>query len=107
MPFSPRWLMEQGREAEALFTLSLLRQKPTDDVSVRYEFLEIKAEVQYSQEANRLAHPNAGPWRRLFNNYIALVATWPKFKRLLMGCLTMFYQQFMVRLCFAIELLFH
>ena len=99
MPYSPRWLMEQGREEEALATLSMLRRKPSDQIAVRYEFLEIKAEIRYSREASERAYPNAGPFRRLINNYVALVATWPKFKRLAMGCLTMFYQQFMVRLC--------
>ena len=97
MPYSPRWLMEQGREQEALSTLSMLRRKSSDHVSVHYEFLEIKAEIQYAREANQLAYPNAGPFRRFLNNYIALVATWPKFKRLAVGCLTMFYQQFIVR----------
>ena len=90
--------MEQEREEEALSTLSLLRRKPSDNLAVRYEFLEIKAELRYSQEASELAYPNAGPLRRFVNNYVALVATWPKFKRLAVGSLTMFYQQFIVRL---------
>ncbi|KAH0828051.1 putative transporter [Lanmaoa asiatica] len=106
MPYSPRWLMEQGREEEALSTLSMLRRKSSDHVTVRYEFLEIKAEIQYSREVNELAHPNAGPLRRFINNYIALVATWPKFKRLAVGCLTMFYQQFIVRSCLCAKRLF-
>ena len=89
--------MEKGREDEASSTLSMLRRKPADNVVVRYEFLEIKAEVQYAREASELAYPNAGPVRRFVNNYVALIATWPKFKRLAVGCLTMFYQQFMVR----------
>ncbi|KAN0091350.1 Sugar transporter domain containing protein [Tylopilus felleus] len=96
MPYSPRWLMEQEREEEALSTLSLLRRKPSDNLAVRYEFLEIKAELRYSQEASELAYPNAGPLRRFVNNYVALVATWPKFKRLAVGSLTMFYQQFIL-----------
>jgi hypothetical protein len=96
MPYSPRWLMEQGREDEALQTLSLLRRKPANAVSVRYEFLEIKAEIRYAREATDLLYPGAGRFRRVANNYLALVASRPKFKRLAVGCLTMFYQQFMV-----------
>ncbi|KAH7916636.1 general substrate transporter [Hygrophoropsis aurantiaca] len=95
MPYSPRWLMEQGREEEALATLSLLRRKPADELSVRFEFLEIKAEIRYAREAREAAYPNAGRIQSLFNNYLMLISSWPKFKRLAIGCLVMFYQQFM------------
>ncbi|KAH7916637.1 general substrate transporter [Hygrophoropsis aurantiaca] len=94
MPYSPRWLMEQGRQEEALQTLSLLRRKPADEISVRFEYLEIMAEIRYTKEVRRAAYPNAGPIRRLFNNYFMLVSSWPKFKRLAVGCLPLFYQQF-------------
>ncbi|KAL4073794.1 D-xylose-proton symporter [Scleroderma citrinum] len=95
MPYSPRWLMEKGRDEEALQILSVLRRKPVDDLTVRYEFLEIKAEIRYAHEIADITSPNTTRFRRFINNYIALVATWPKFKRLAVGCLTMFYQQFM------------
>ncbi|KIJ68058.1 hypothetical protein HYDPIDRAFT_25505 [Hydnomerulius pinastri MD-312] len=95
MPYSPRWLMEQGREDEAMRTLALLRRKPVDEVSVRYEFLEIKAEIRYAREVTEMLYPGASRFRRIINNYLMLVASWPKFKRLAVGCLTMFYQQFM------------
>lgn len=95
MPFSPRWLMEQGREAEALDTISRLRRKPVDDFSVRFEYLEIKAEVIFTNQSQ--ANQDAtGYFRRLLGNYLAFVTSWPKFKRLAIGCLVMFYQQFMV-----------
>ncbi|KZP25298.1 general substrate transporter [Athelia psychrophila] len=98
MPFSPRWLMEQGRESEALATLSRLRRKPEADLSVRFEYLEIKAEVMFTNETQAIheaATQSSGYWTRLARNYLALVQTWPKFKRLAVGCLVMFYQQFM------------
>ncbi|KAI6166041.1 general substrate transporter [Pisolithus thermaeus] len=94
MPYSPRWLTERGRDDEALQSLSTLRRKPLDDPAVRYEFLEIKAELRYSREITALKYPNASKFQRTVNNYITLVSTWPKFKRLAVGCLTMFYQQF-------------
>ncbi|KIK27570.1 hypothetical protein PISMIDRAFT_674441 [Pisolithus microcarpus 441] len=94
MPYSPRWLTERGRDDEALLSLSTLRRKPLDDPIVRYEFLEIKAELRYSREITALKYPNASKFQRIVNNYITLISTWPKFKRLAVGCLTMFYQQF-------------
>ena len=96
MPYSPRWLMEQCREEEALQTLSNLRRKPAEDRSVRFEFLEIMAEVRYAREARMAAYPDAGPLRLLINNYWIFFSSWPKFKRLAVGALTMFFQQFMV-----------
>ncbi len=39
MPFSPRWLINQGRDEEALTVLSNLRALPKDDELVRIEFL--------------------------------------------------------------------
>jgi len=96
MPYSPRWLMEQGREEEALQTLSRLRRKPVGERSVRFEFLEIMAEVRYAREARAVAYPDAGSFRLFVNNYWIFFSSWSKFKRLAVGCLTMFFQQFTV-----------
>lgn len=90
--------MEQSRDDEALQTLSRLRRKASDEPSVQLEYLEIKAEVLFTRETRAIQNDGLGSFRRLINNYIALVASWPKFKRLAVGCLVMFYQQFMV--CF-------
>ena len=39
MPFSPRWLVNQGRDEEALTVLSQARNLPPDSELVRIEFL--------------------------------------------------------------------
>ena len=39
MPFSPRWLVNQGRDEEALTVLSEARNLPPDAELVRIEFL--------------------------------------------------------------------
>ncbi|KAG1812055.1 general substrate transporter [Suillus subaureus] len=96
MPYSPRWLVEQGREVEALETLSRLRRKPTEDCSVRTEFLEIMAEARFARETMKAAYPNAGPVRRIINKYTVLMSSWPKSKRIFVGCLIMTFQQNMV-----------
>jgi hypothetical protein len=105
MPYSPRWLVEQGREEQALEELSRLRRKPADNHSVRIEFLGIMAEVRFAREAMKEAHPNAGPIRQIVNKYLALISSWPKSKRIIVGCLTMMFQQFMVS--FRISLSYH
>ncbi|KAG1752876.1 general substrate transporter [Suillus lakei] len=93
MPYSPRWLVEQGREEEAMETLSRLRRKPAEDPSVRIEFLEIMAEVRFAREVMKAACPNAGPVRRIINKYLALMSSVPKIKRLTVGSLIMMFQQ--------------
>jgi sugar porter (SP) family MFS transporter len=47
-PFSPRWLMAQGRESEALSVLMKLRSSSQRDVLIEYN--EIKEEIAAEQE---------------------------------------------------------
>ncbi|KAG1777773.1 general substrate transporter [Suillus placidus] len=93
MPYSPRWLVEQGREEEALETLSRLRRKPAEDCSVRTEFLEIMAEARFAREVMKAAYPDAGPARQIINKYLVFVSSWPKAKRIAVGCFIMTAQQ--------------
>lgn len=49
LPFSPRWLIYQGRDEESLQVLSELREAPITDVNIQAEFNEIKQELDYER----------------------------------------------------------
>ncbi|KAG1870236.1 general substrate transporter [Suillus subalutaceus] len=106
MPYSPRWLVEQGREEEALETLSRLRRKPTENCSVRTEFLEIMTEARFGREVMKAAYPNAGPARRTINKYLVLMSSRPKSKRIFVGFLIMSSQQNMALIA-LLPMIFH
>ena len=62
-------LIGRGRDEEALKVLSSLRNLPEDDILLRAEFLEIKAETLFekraaSQRLPRLYQENSSVWRR-------------------------------------------
>ena len=57
LPFSPRWLVKKGRDAEALTNLAKIRKLPISDKRVQLEHLDIRAEHAFHQEASRLRHP--------------------------------------------------
>lgn len=96
MPSSPRWLLEHGFEEESIQTLSLLRQKSVDDCSVRFEYMEILADVRYAREATSAACPNAGLFRLWAYKKMAFFTSRKMFKRLFVGALPLTFQQNMV-----------
>src|SRR5690606_34822139 len=49
MPFSPRWLVHNGREEEAIQVLASLRNLPEDHDLLRLEFLEIKSQSLFEK----------------------------------------------------------
>ena len=95
MPFSPRWLLEVGREDEAVSTLAYLRRSSEDSPAVVNEFLEIKADVMSVRRIRASKQQGEGKLARLAQPYLELVSTRSNFHRLFMGCFVMFTQQFL------------
>jgi MFS family permease len=99
MPFSPRWLVKQGRVEEARKTLAWLRKLPIDDALVQVEFLEIQAEALFEQRAFAKAFPDLAAKEKqnvLFRElaqYVNCVRTKDNFKRVATAWLVMFFQQ--------------
>ncbi|GFF24244.1 probable glucose transporter rco-3 [Aspergillus udagawae] len=99
MPQSPRHLMNRGREEECLQTLARLRDTSVDDISVRIEFLEIKALRMFEDEAARKRYPQYqdGSFKSRFmigiNDYLSLITDKSLFKRTSVACMIMVFQQ--------------
>ncbi|KAA8900218.1 general substrate transporter [Sphaerosporella brunnea] len=100
LPFSPRLLVSKGREEEAIAVLCSLRKLPADDPLIRTEFLEIKAEAVFQREVLEEKFPhltNGDGWADSIKlelaQYGSFFKSWHMFKRLAIGCLVMFFQQ--------------
>ncbi|CEJ57720.1 Putative Quinate permease [Penicillium brasilianum] len=99
MPFSPRWLVKQGRDEEAQATLAWLRKIPVEHELVQVEFLEIKAEAVFEERAFAKSAPKLAERERqsVFMNQIAqyanCVRSMDNFKRVATAWLIMFFQQ--------------
>lgn len=57
MPFSPRWLISEGREEEAIEVLSNARSMPKESDLVQIEFLEIKAQHLFEKATSEELFP--------------------------------------------------
>jgi len=99
MPFSPRWLIHQGREEEALKVLSHLRGLDETHELVRLEFLEIKAQSEFEKRSNAEMFPHLQErtaWNVFKLQFVAikkLFQTRSMFKRVIIATVTMFFQQ--------------
>ncbi|OKL63028.1 hypothetical protein UA08_01939 [Talaromyces atroroseus] len=95
-PESPRWLLMQERDDEALATLCQLRRKSSrDEPELVTEYLEIKAQLMLENSFAKEKWPHLSGLRLDAAQYLSLFSTWARFKRLAIGCVVMFFQQFM------------
>lgn len=99
MPFSPRWLVYQERDEEALQVLSKARRLDPQSDLVQIEYLEIKAEYLFEKELAAEKFPqyqdkSFGSELKLgFHSYLSLISNRTLFWRVAIGSLTMFFQQ--------------
>jgi MFS family permease len=98
LPYSPRWLAGQGRDAEALANLSRLRKLPDTDHRVVAEWLDVRAEVTVQKEIQLERYPHLQD--PSLSSSIKLEAwSWVdpfrrgSYKRTLTGIGLMFFQQ--------------
>ncbi|KAH8831501.1 general substrate transporter [Flagelloscypha sp. PMI_526] len=98
-PFSPRWLVNKGRDEEAQQVLSNARKLPIDHELIILEYKEIKAQHLFDVETAKIRFPEYqdGSWSSSFKlgvaSYISLFKTKSLFYRVAIGSLTMFFQQ--------------
>ncbi|KAK5677780.1 hypothetical protein LTS10_009663 [Elasticomyces elasticus] len=96
LPFSPRLLLNKGKDEEALATLAKLRSLPEDHELVQIEYLEIKSEVLFERQNFAKQFPDVkidSIFRREVAQYITIFRNRDSFKRVALGCLVMFFQQ--------------
>jgi MFS family permease len=94
-PDSPRWLLMQERDEEAMATLARLRRLPADHPSVIAESLEIKATILLENTYIRDHYAGLSGARLHLAQYSSMITNLSRFKRLAIGCCVMFFQQFM------------
>lgn len=58
MPYSPRWMAQQGRDAEALEVLCRIRKLPRTDVRVQAEWLSIRSEGAFPSISSSFNTPS-------------------------------------------------
>jgi len=99
MDFSPRWLVNKGRDDEALGVLSRARRLPSDHDLIQIEFLEVKAQHLFETETSAAKFPHlqdgsfGSGFKLGFYEYASLLSNRTLLRRVAIGSLTMFFQQ--------------
>lgn len=86
--------MSQGREEEALQVVAKIRSLPITDDRVQLEYLEIKAAVEFDRETIEEKYPGKSGISLSLAQYGYLFQNLGIFKRLAIGCILQFFQQF-------------
>ena len=99
MPFSPRWLVHHGREAEARKTLAQLRDLPQDHELIELEFMEIQAQSMFEKRTVAERFPALADGSAMSTIKLQFVAmgslfqSKPMLRRVALATVTMFFQQ--------------
>ncbi|KAK9470235.1 general substrate transporter [Dipodascopsis tothii] len=95
MPYSPRWLVNVGRETQALEVLIKLRRLPADHPLIQEEMLQIKAASAFDKATTALKFPDARTsGQKQWNQIKELFSQKHLRKRLFVACALQVLQQF-------------
>ncbi|KAK4574343.1 hypothetical protein LTR86_002105 [Recurvomyces mirabilis] len=99
MPFSPRWLVHHGREAEARKTLASLRGLSADHELIELEYMEIRAQSMFEKRTVAEHFPHLADGSAMSTIKLQFVAigslfkSKPMLRRVALATITMFFQQ--------------
>ncbi|KAI5244571.1 general substrate transporter [Aureobasidium subglaciale] len=99
LPQSPRWLVSNDRDDEALNILANLRRAPKESEIVQLEFLEIKAQHMFEVDRSRAKFPQfqsgsfMDNFKLGFYDYASLFTNKSLRKRVFVAVFTMVFQQ--------------